>query len=84
MVAESVPEWHCGTLRRIMRRTGVGIDTDRRAMPAAVQRNAHVFDRVADAADEEVAPQRAGEARLRAGAGFVENVVRAFKIQSCR
>ena len=50
-------------------------------MPAAVQGDAHVFDRVADAADEEVAPKRAGQAQLRAGAGFVINIVGAFKIQ---
>src|ERR1017187_555536 len=50
-------------------------------MPTVVQRNSHVFHRVACATDQEVAAQRAGEADFRPGARLVVNVVRAFKIQ---
>src|SRR5665213_2982463 len=62
-----------------------------KAVPAAVQINAHVFERVTDAGGQIARPQnfvqkkragqRAGEADLGAGAGFVVNIIGAFIIQ---
>jgi hypothetical protein len=50
-------------------------------MPPAIQADAHVFNGVADAADEEIAPQRARQAQARAGPGLVINIVRTLEIQ---
>ena len=71
-----------------IRDVGIGIAgnhvllrTEGSAIPPAIQADAHIFHRITDFADEEIGPQGAGEADTGAGAGFVENIVRALVIQ---
>src|SRR5215469_4896370 len=51
-------------------------------MPSVVQGNAHRLEVIKDGATQKIAPQGAGQADARAGAGFVVNIVWAveFKI----